>query len=226
MALHNASGSAAVVRGGLFRVRGASAWAIRNQSGDASLHATGVTAIAENETTTSYPVALRNTNSGDAVVQGGSFTARGGGDAFGIYNADADTTLVAEGVTAIGRDSDGDCFGIYHRDDAIATLNGGTYVGIGGSKAVGIRFAAGTLDAAGVTAVGDGAATAYGLNTTIGSIGSVSQSRLEGATNSVHGGVITLTNSTLVGPASGDVRCLLVVRDGNVSSNASPYPCP
>jgi hypothetical protein len=132
-----------------------------------------VTALAENGSSVNN--GLRNYDGAAATVRGGSFTARGGSSAYGLFNNNY-ATLDAEGVTALGVN------GTYNRGldsggFAEATLRGGSFTGRGGRGARGISNYNGALQAEGVTAVGEG-----GWETNLGlSIGSQAATVLGGS---------------------------------------------
>jgi hypothetical protein len=115
----------------------------------------------------------------------------------------------------------------------VATLRGGSFTGRGGQDTYGIYNAASAtpLKAESVTALGeDGVSSNYGLYNTGGAEADVTQSVLEGATNSVYysSGTLTVSNSRLVdGAVSGGVTCVLVTRGtgpGSVSTDGSTCP--
>ena len=109
-----------------------------------------------------------------------------------------------------------------------AWLRGGSFTGRGGQTASGIENYNATVHAEGVSARGAGASNEnYGVDNPYSSMTTVTQSVLEGATNSVSrsGGTVTVSNSRLVGgPVVGDVTCVLVTRDGTVSTDGSTCP--
>jgi hypothetical protein len=112
-----------------------------------------------------------------------------------------------------------------------ATLRGGSFTGRarpGGTNANGIYNGGNstTLEAESVTALGEnGSNNNYGLRNSVNATANVTQSVLEGATNSVYlgTGFVTVSNSRLVdGVVSGAVTCVAV------SWNTTFYPgsCP
>jgi hypothetical protein len=102
---------------------------------------------------------LTNTDGAALVLGGGSFTGRGGESAEGICNTNSDTSLEAEGVTALGEDGTGENIGLRNWNGAAAKLRGGSFTGHGGTYAAGIR-SQGTepplLEADSVLALGEG----------------------------------------------------------------------
>jgi hypothetical protein len=123
-------GTGATLRGGSFTARGGtSAYGIHVQrsSGGASttLQADGVTALAEGATNNTA-LAL---SWAEATLAGGSFTARGGNKAWGIYNSG---NLQAQGVTALGENASINNYGLHNAADF------GTYtVTLGSSQLTG-----------------------------------------------------------------------------------------
>ena len=226
--LVNYSGAAAILRGGDFTARGGiEARGIGNADNGTTLEAVGVTALAENGS--NYNQGLRNETGAAATLRGGSFTGRGGAATYGIYNADSDTTLEADSITALGENGSSN-YGLYNDTGAMATLRGGAFIARGGNSTRGIyTHGSGTgLKAERVTILGEGGATTNrGLESSVGAAASVTQSVLEGADSSVvttgGGGPVTLSNSRLVGGmAGGNVNCTAVSR--NTTFNASGCP--
>jgi hypothetical protein len=226
--LYNSNGAAAMLRGGSFTGRGgAGAWGIDNSGSDTTLEAEGVTALAENGS--NYNCGLDNYNTAAAVLRGGSFTARGGADAYAIHN-DGDTTLEAESVTALAENGSSNSRGLHSYDGAAAVLRGGSFTARGGAETDGIYNggSGATLEAESVTALGEnGSSDNYGLANSGSATANVTQSVLEGATNSVYrtGGSVTVSNSRLAGNAvSGTVTCVLVTRGTTISTDGSSCP--
>jgi hypothetical protein len=226
--LFNVDGAEATLRGGSFTGRGGtSAWGIYNDGSDTALEAESVTALAENGSYYNY--GLWNRYSAEATLRGGSFTGRGGTTlAYGIMNLGSDTTLEAMGVSALGENGGSDNCGLYNCYAAAATLRGGSFTGRGGYyDAYGIdnEDSDTTLEAESVTALGEnGSSNNYGLyNTT--ATANVTQSVLEGATNSVYrsSGSVTVSNSRLAGNAvSGTVTCVAVSRGTTFNASGCP----
>jgi hypothetical protein len=161
--LVNYSGAAAVLRGGTFTGRGGvRAWGIFNAYSNATLEAENVTALGENSS--DHNSGFYNYSSAAAVLHGGVFTGRGGNQAGGVQNQ-LDSTLTAEGVTALAENgSDNYCLGNY--DGSVATLIGGSFTARGGtnSYAVGNEYHDSTLAAESVTALAEnGSSKNYGL---------------------------------------------------------------
>ena len=84
-----------------------------------------------------------------------------------------------------------------------------------------------TLEAESVTALAEnGSGSNYGLYNSNSATANVTQSVLEGATNSVYrvSGTVTVSNGRLVGAVSGTVACVLVTRGTIISTNGSTCP--
>jgi hypothetical protein len=135
-----------------------------------------VTAHAECDCERNY--GLRIESGATAIVEGGSFAARGASVFnFGIYNHDS--TLEATDVFALA-ESDHTNWGLF--SDATATLRGGTFAAHGGNNASGIENEGSDaiLEAQSVTAEGlDGGTFSYGLSNT------------DGGSATLHGGSFT-----------------------------------
>jgi len=189
------------------------------------MEAESVTALAEGN---GHSFGLVNYVSATVTLRGGSFTGRGGIHAHGISNNGISTTMEAESITALGEDGSDDNCGLLNQSSAEATLRGGSFIGRGGNYAHGI-LNNGALDAESVTALGeDGSSGNFGLYN-IDTTANVTQSVLEGTTNSVHreSGSVTVSNSRLVGAAVNDdanVTCVLVTRGTTISTNGSTCP--
>ena len=160
-------------------------------------------------------------------MRGGSFTARAGASARGIYNYGSVARLETESITTLGENSN-DNYGLYNNHDAAATLRSGSFTGRGGIYAQGIYNYDGgtTLEAASITALGeDGSGYNYGLYNEYFATANVTQSVLEGDTRSIYrtGGNITISNSRLVGGAVvGTVTCVAVSRNTTFNANGCP----
>jgi hypothetical protein len=227
--LVNYDAAAAMLRGGSSTGRGGSyGYGIYNSGSSTTLDAEGVTALGENGS--SYNRGLRNFNGAAATLRGGSFTGRGGADAYGIQNESSGTTLEAESVTALGENGSGDNYGLLNFTAATATLCGGVFTGRGGTYAYGIYngLSGTTLEAESVTALGENSSNYnYGLANSSSGTANVTQSVLEGASHSVvhYSGSVTVSNSRLAGGAvSGTVTCVLVTRGTTISTDGSTCP--
>jgi hypothetical protein len=229
--LYNFSGAAATLRGGSFTGRGGTnAFGIYNGVSNSKLEADCITALGENASSDNR--GMTNYLS-TATLRGSSFTGRGGTDAYGIDNSGSGAKLKAESVTALGENGSSGNRGLNNSGSAEAKLRGGSFTGggsltgSGGISAIGINNAdsGSTLEAEMITAQGVNGSNNYGLFTT--GTANVTQSLLEGASNSVFNstGSITVSNSRLVGGAkAGTVTCVLVTRGTTVSADGSTCP--
>jgi hypothetical protein len=151
-------GSSMIVRGATVTARGGeSSYAVTSES-NATLDAESVLAVAEDASYHNYGLFV----SGDgarATARGGSYTGRGGEQAWGIITELAGAFLNAEGVTALGEGADTFNFGLSNQDEALVTLRGGYFTGRGGTHAYGLSNtgSGSMLDADSVIAVGESA---------------------------------------------------------------------
>ena len=229
--LYNNNGAAAALRGGSFTGRGGSnARAIYNTDSGTTLETESVTALAENGSNSNY--GLYNGIGAAATLRGGSFTGRGGNQAYGIYNTDSGTTLETESITALAENGSNPNYGLLNYIGAAATLRGGSFTGRGGNEAAGIYNidiieSGTTLEAEYLAALGEnGSSSNYGLYNS-SATANITQSVLEGASYSVNriSGNVTVSHSRLVGgSASGTVTCVLVTRDTTISTDGSTCP--
>jgi hypothetical protein len=116
--LSNYDDTAMTVRGAIVTARGGvDNYALANEF-NVTLDAASVTALAENGSNNNY--GLWNVNNAQATVRGGSFTARGGADAWGIYNGGSGTRLEAAGLTGLGENGSSHSYGLFN--DATANV--------------------------------------------------------------------------------------------------------
>jgi hypothetical protein len=101
-----------------------------------TLETESVTALGENCSYENF--GLYNLGGADAVLSGGSFIARAGTHAWGIYNQGNGTTLEAENVAAMGENGSIVNAGLFNNQSMATVLNGGTFSGSGGQNAYGI----------------------------------------------------------------------------------------
>ena len=203
--LYNFNGAVATLLGDFFTGRGGSnAYGIWNSHPDSILEAENVTTLGENSSTSNY--GLINYYTAVATLHGGSFTGRGGSDAYGIFNDDF-STLETEGITSLGEDGSSVNYGLYNYYGAAATLHGGSFTGRGGINAYGIHhsISSSTLEATSITALGEnGTSNDYSLYQ--------------------DGGIVSLGVTQLVGAVinvSGTMNCFQVY-DGSFSSITCP----
>lgn len=226
--LYNNNGAAATLRGGSFTGSGGiNANGIYNTGSSTTLEVKSVTALGENGSSMNY--GLHNNDGAMATLHGGSFTGSGGNFASGIRIYGSGTTLETESVTALGYNGIDSNYGLANLGGAVATLRGGSFTGRGGIYAYGIYSTGLSLEAENITALGEyGSSNDYGLysdGTT--STANLTQSVLEGADNSVYRntGIVTVSNSRLIGTVSGAVTCVLVSR-GTIASTDGSTTCP
>ena len=93
------------------------------------------------------------------TLNGGDFTARGGNDAWGIYNTGSSTTLETESVTALAKNGNYN-YSLVNESGGAATLYGGSFVGSGGWTSYGINNTGSstTLVAEGITVLAENGA--------------------------------------------------------------------
>jgi hypothetical protein len=125
--LGNWEGATATLRGGSFTGRGGTiAYGIINGASGSTLEAESVSAQAENGSDANH--GLYNFIGAATTLSGGSFTGRGGTNAYGISNIDGDTTLVAESVTALGENGSSN-YGLYNDGLAAAIADSSQFTG-------------------------------------------------------------------------------------------------
>lgn len=236
--LYNFNGAKATLRGGSFTGRGGdSTRGIENAQNGSILIAENVTALGENGTGAVGNYGLGSYDNVTTTLRGGSFTARGGDNTYGIANV-LTATMTADNVIALGENGSGENYGLHSVAGATTTVRGGYLTGRGGTNAHGIgNFDDNTLlDAASITALGEGGSGFnFGLINgnsapTSNATANVTQSVLEGATNSVilDSGTVTVSNSRLAGNSvsivSGTITCVLVTRGTNISTDGVSCP--
>jgi hypothetical protein len=94
--------SAAMLHGGTFTGRSGEYTRGIMNSNSTELEATNVTALGEGSSNANY--GLDNSTTLSVTLHGGSFTGRGGNNAYGINSSGGNPTLDAMGVTALGED--------------------------------------------------------------------------------------------------------------------------
>ena len=221
--LDNYNTGTASLRGGTFTARGGSSAYGIDSNGDTTLEAESVTALAENSSAENH--GLSNENGAAATLRGGIFTGRGGTNAYGIYNADSNTTLEAESVSALAENGSNSNYGLYNNGEE-TTLRGGTFTGRGGTYAWGIKNYC-TLEAESVTALGEnGSLDNYGLHNLNSATVAANSSQFIGSSNGLYqyNGTVHLGVSQLDGGATrlfGSLTCFQVY-DGSYAA----YSCP
>ena len=163
----NVDGATATLRGGIFTGRGgSSAQGIYNGASDSTLVAESVVALGESGDSN---LGIYVYTGATAMLQGGSFTGRGGTYSYGMFALGSGTRLVAESVAALGEDGSSANYGLRNVNGATATLRSGSVVGRGGGYTVGIwnTESGTTLSAEGASVLGDsGTGVNRGLHNT------------------------------------------------------------
>jgi hypothetical protein len=145
-------------------------FAIFLTGGDMGVTLQNVTGLAENGSGNNFGLYVSNDTA--ATLRGGSFIGRGGSRGYGIYTRGSNTTLVAEGVTALGENGGTENFGLYSYDWTATTLRGGSFTARGaGSNNRGIyNYNGALLEAEGVTALAENGSENRGLENAASSI--------------------------------------------------------
>ncbi|MBN1318953.1 MAG: hypothetical protein JXA42_25955 [Anaerolineales bacterium] len=163
--LDNMASAKATLHGGFITgYGGEDAYGILNDGSDARLVVESVTALGESGDLAN--IGLYNVNGAAATLKSSSFIGNGGENTFGIENNGSGTTLVADGVTALGENGISYIFGLRNSDSALAVLRDGSFTGSGGTYTRGIYNTGYTtmLQAANVTALAEeGDTENYGL---------------------------------------------------------------
>jgi len=136
--LGNYVGATATLRGGSFTGRGGSiAYGITNGGNTTYLLAESIAALAENASDANH--GFFNFDEAEATLSGGVYTARGGGDAFGITNTDLGSILSARNVTGLCEDAFSGNYALNSDLGATTNVSGGTFTARGGVDARGIN---------------------------------------------------------------------------------------
>ena len=136
------SGSVVTLEGGSYHGRGGEyAMGIVNADTGTILQAENVHALGENGSVGNN--GLYNLNGAAAVLNAGSFSGRGGNNAYGINNNDSGTTLEAESIIILAENGSAENYGFGNWSGATATLRGGSFTGRGGTISYGISNGAG-----------------------------------------------------------------------------------
>jgi hypothetical protein len=177
---------------------GTSYYATFLTGGDMGITLQNVTGLAENGIGNNFGLYISNGTV--ATLRGGSFTGRGGSRGYGIYTRGSNTTLVAEGVTALGENGGTENFGLYNYDPTTTTLHGGSFTARGaGSDNRGIyNYNHASLEAEGVIALAENGSDNRGLDNAASSIATLYGGSFTGRGGSNARGVYnTGSNSTL-----------------------------
>jgi hypothetical protein len=223
--LSNSNSPTVLLQGGFFLASGGQyAYGIENYNA-ANLEAEGVTAQAEGGS--SYAKALYNHVESRATLRGGSFTAQAaGGSAYAIHNFGSNTVLDAHDVTALAAGGTYNYGLIAESNTPITRVNGGTFTGRGGSRAVGINHAnVGETTIQNAFAVGENGTANYGLDVSVGTV-RADGCHFKGSNAGVRetGGTVYLAVSQLDGGmqrTGGTAQCY-----GTYGNNYISYSCP
>lgn len=157
--LHNNQGRA-TLRGGSFTGRGGNqAIGIYQYGANARLEATDITALGENGDDNNGFLNFGAT----AALHGGSFTARGGTDAKGVFNYGSNAELDAKAIVALGENATDYNRGFYNGQGATARLHGGSFTARGAGETFGIYNTMSDLVAESVTVLGESGTENNGL---------------------------------------------------------------
>lgn len=109
----NKNSAGATLYGGTFTGRGGTeAAGILNENSGTTVDINNATVLGENGSDNNY--GLRNYDAAGAALRSGTFTGRGGVNAYGIYNGLAAGTLDAANVSTIGEGGSGGNYGLYN----------------------------------------------------------------------------------------------------------------
>ena len=160
------------------------------------MEAVGITALAEDGSDSNNGL----DNEGSAVrLYGGSFTARGGNDAYGIRNHFDDATLQADGITVLAENG-ADNYSLEHTSGATATLHGGSFTAREGTNAVGIRNEGSgtTLEAYNVAVLGEGSNNNAGIYNHDSAVATLRGGSFVGYGGTYARGIYNFTSATLI----------------------------
>ena len=226
-AFYNYDGAMAVLRGGTVTGNGGlHTRGIENAENGATLTAEGVTAYGYYGSGENY--GLGNYDSAVASVRDCAFTAVGGTTAYGIATGHNAARLEAESVTVMAYDASGTNYGLHNNSGAETTVRGSSFTAGWGTDAYGIyNFDTDTtLEAESITTVGkEGSGANFGLYNGSSATANMTQSVLQGSTNSVFraSGAVTVSNSRLrLNGVSGTVTCVAVSRDNTFNASGCP----
>jgi hypothetical protein len=126
-----------------------------------------VTALAQYGS--SHNIGMLITEGADAVLSGGTYTARGGDRAWAVFASQSGTRLEAEGVSMLAENA-GKNAAMYPYDGAEVVLRGGDYTARGGTQTNGIADQQNsTVTAYDVTVLAENGTDNYGLGSFDGS---------------------------------------------------------
>jgi len=223
--------AAAVVHGGDFTARNGLTvtWGIAVWDGS-FLNAYGVNAIGEDAVYWNH--GLTN-DDGTANLYGGTFTARGGIENYGIININGGI-LEAVGIMAVGEGATDRNDGFRNESGALAVLSSSVFKGIGGLDARGVanygEDSIIDLNQCTVSGVSDSTEdTSIGLSNEDSGLTFITNSELWGETASLFndGTAAEIHLSKLLGgtiSGSGSTTCLAVTYSGAFYADACPVP--
>jgi len=206
-------GGTAYVQGGTFVGRGGNAtYGIQVSSENTILEVENVTALGENSSNLNY--GLYAGYAATATLKGGTFTARGGSVAYGIYNGGfVGAALYVENVSALAENGSSTNAGL--DTGATTTVHGGTFTGRGGSYAYGVSNSGGAarLKASDIVAVAeDGSVRSAGFYSESTAQTWIEHARIVGSSNALR-----LQSSTL--------HLAVSQLDGGVYNSGSALTC-
>ena len=141
------------------------------------------TVLAENGT--NLNMGLFNFDGAAVVLHSGSYTARGGVDARGIFNRESDTMLEVVGVTALGENGSNLNVGLDNYNGGEVILRGGVFTGRGGNQTGGVsNSVSSTMTVKDVTVLAENGIENYSLG------------NYNNATMTVHGAAIIARGGT------------------------------
>ena len=229
--LREISGGSAILRGGSFTGRGGdTAHGIHVTGVVSTLEALQVTALAEDASSENY--GTLNHSGAEISLVGGTFTARGGNYAYAVGNSDSDSVLTAENIIALAETADFSTVGLLNDYSGSVSLQGGTYIGKGGTNSYGIlnKNEDSILQASNIYVLADAGGSGAGVSCRDNSTAVITQSQIEGDTwsaQTMNGGSVQINNSRLKGYTSGtygSITCVLVTRGPIISTDG--YTCP
>jgi hypothetical protein len=213
--LGNYDSASATVRNCSFTARGGTnSYGVASGYNGVALEAYYITALAESASDGNY--GLHNFGDTSTAVFGGSFTGRGGTDAYGIYNSEMTTTLAVESATILAELGSNSSTGLLNQFNAEARVHSGAITARGGTDAYGIvNYADGVLMAENIFVLATEGGTNYGLYSENAS-SNVTSSSLEGADYSTYrsSGDVTVSHTRLDGSVNTGVTCV-AVSDGS-----------
>jgi len=196
--LLNIHGAEAMVHGGYFTASGGNlAFGIYNRANNTKLVVVNSTVLGEIASSGNYGLYIYD--NAEAILRGGSYTGRGGGNSFGISNNLSGSTLETESVSASGENGTSNNYGLYN--NAEATLRGGAFTGSGGTSSYGIynNGSGARLETEAITALGEnGTDENYGLQNFNGAEAILNGDSFAGSSGSTTYGVYNSGSGTIL----------------------------